>query len=66
MRRFNLEVIALALSALAIFTGWLFIAEWIFFKIVFWVRPLALLDTPSNRLDVKEWQVALKPNCWPG
>ena len=28
IRRFNLEVILLALSALMILTAWLFIAEW--------------------------------------
>ena len=33
MRRFNLEVILVALSALTIVTAWLFIVEWAFFKI---------------------------------
>jgi hypothetical protein len=32
MRRFNLEVILLALSALTILTAWLFIVEWALFQ----------------------------------
>ena len=32
MRRFNLEVIVFALSALTILTAWLFIVEWALFQ----------------------------------
>ena len=32
MRRFNLEVIVFALSALTILIAWFFIAEWAFFQ----------------------------------
>ena len=40
MRRFNLEVIVLALSALTILTAWLFIVEWALFKIAVLSRHL--------------------------
>jgi hypothetical protein len=40
MRKFNLEVILAALSALTILIAWLFIAEWPLFKIAFLSRHL--------------------------
>ena len=42
MRRLNLEVIVLALSALAILTAWWFIVEWAFFKMA--VLPAISVD----------------------
>ncbi|HMD13567.1 MAG TPA: hypothetical protein VKI62_02990 [Bacteroidota bacterium] len=42
MRRLNLEVIMLALSALAILTAWWFIVEWAFFKMA--VLPAISVD----------------------
>ena len=38
--RFNLEVIVIALSALTILTGWLFIVEWALFKMAVLSRHL--------------------------
>jgi hypothetical protein len=43
MRRFNLEVIVLALSALAVLTAWWFIAEWAIFQMVVLSRHLGCL-----------------------
>ena len=40
MRKFNLEVILAALSALTILIAWLFIVEWPLFKIAFLSRHL--------------------------
>ena len=40
MQRFNLEIIVIALSALTILTGWLFIVEWALFKMAVFSRHL--------------------------
>ena len=42
MQRFNLEIIVIALSALTILTGWLFIVEWALFKMAVFSRHLGL------------------------